>query len=251
MINNNGIKVHPPESASILSDSTPVNCAHCSLRELCVPGGISACELRSLDQLASTKRRVSRGEYLFRIGDGFNSLFAIRAGFFKIHSAGCDGRGQITGFQLPGELLGLEGMANDRHCVDAIALQDSEVCVLPYADLEQIASQFQPLQRQLSRIMSREIVRERDTMLVLGSMRADERVSAFLLNLSERYKQLGYSSTNFILLMTREEIGSFLGLKLETVSRAFSRLSEQQLIGVRGRHIQLMDMTRLRGLVNQ
>ncbi|ASJ72626.1 fumarate/nitrate reduction transcriptional regulator Fnr [Granulosicoccus antarcticus] len=235
------IHVHKP-----LTDA----CATCSLRTLCVPGGIPATDLAKLDNLVSMRKRIKRGEYVFRVGDDFNSLYAVRAGFFKTRITSTDGRDQITGFQVPGELLGFEGVATEQHGVDAIALEDSEVCILPYTDLERIAREFPPLQHQLHRIMSREIMREHNVMLLLGTMKAEERVAAFLLNLSERYRHLGYSSVEFVLRMTRQEIGSYLGLKLETVSRTFSKFHEQGLIEAQGKQIKLIDMGQLRQLIN-
>lgn len=240
-----------PISGKLLSGgSLAAACSTCSLRELCVPGGIPVSELEKLDALVAMRRRVKRGETLFNVGDEFRALYAVRSGFFKTRITSSDGRDQITGFQVPGELLGFEGVATEQHGVDAIALEDSEVCILPYGELERIARDFQPLQHQLHRVMSREIMREHNVMLLLGTMKAEERVAAFLLNLSERYRHLGYSSNEFILRMTRQEIGSYLGLKLETVSRAFSKFQEQGVIEAQGKKIRLLDMEQLRKLVS-
>ncbi len=236
-------KLHAIES---LADA----CATCSLRALCVPGGIPAADLVKLDALVSMRKRVKRGESLFHAGDEFRALYAVRIGFFKTRITSDDGRDQITGFQVPGELLGFEGVATEHHGVDAIALEDSEVCILPYTELERIARDFQPLQHQLHRVMSREIMREHNVMLLLGTMKAEERVAAFLLNFSERYRHLGYSSTEFVLRMTRQEIGSYLGLKLETVSRTFSRFHEQGLIEAQGKQVKLLDLELLRQIVS-
>ncbi len=225
------------------------SCAACNLRELCVPGGISSDDLAQLDPLVATRRRIRRGETLFRVGDVFDSLYAVRSGFFKTRLTSEDGRDQVTGFQMPGELLGLDGVATEAHSVDAVALQDSEVCVLQFADLERIARDFSPLQHQLHRVMSREIVREHGVMVLLGSMRAEERVAAFLLNLSKRFETLGYSPHEFILRMTREEIGSYLGLKLETVSRTLSRFQSEGLIEVSNKQVRLLDLPALKKLL--
>ncbi|MEZ5658528.1 MAG: helix-turn-helix domain-containing protein [Burkholderiaceae bacterium] len=226
------------------------SCATCNLRELCVPGGITSSELEQLDPLVATRRRVRRGEALFRVSDAFDSLYAVRSGFFKTRLTSEDGRDQVTGFQMPGELLGLDGVATETHTVDAVALQDSEVCVLQFADLERIAREFSPLQHQLHRVMSREIVREHGVMVLLGSMRAEERVAAFLLNLSRRFETLGYSPLEFNLRMTREEIGSYLGLKLETVSRTLSRFQSDGLIEVANKRVRLIDLAALRALLS-
>lgn len=231
-------------------DSLKAACATCNLRELCVPGGIPAADLIKLDALVAMRRRVKRGDTLFNVGDEFRSLFAVRTGFFKTRITSNDGRDQITGFQVPGELLGFDGVATEQHGVDAIALEDSEVCILPYSELERIARNFQPLQHQLHRVMSREIVREHNVMLLLGTMKAEERVAAFLLNLSERYRHLGYAASEFVLRMTRQEIGSYLGLKLETVSRSFSRFQELGLIEAQGKNIKLLDLDALRQIIS-
>lgn len=226
------------------------NCLTCNLRELCVPGGISRAELEQLDSIVATRRRIEKGATLFNSGDSFKAFFAVRTGFFKTCINTSDGRNQITGFQVPGELLGLDGFDAKHHNVDAVALEDSVVCVLPYLELERIANEFPPLQHQIHRVMSREIVRDQGVMLLLGSMKAEERVAAFLLNLSERFKRLGYSADEFILRMTRHEIGSYLGLKLETVSRAFSRLQEQGLVEAHGKSVKLLAPDSLRQIVH-
>ncbi|MCL4134636.1 UNVERIFIED_CONTAM: hypothetical protein GTU68_042018 [Idotea baltica] len=196
------------------------------------------------------RKRVKRGAALFQNGEKFRSLYAVRSGFFKTELTSSDGRAQITGFQVPGELLGLDGLASELHSVDAIALEDSEVCVLPFGDLERIARDFQPLQHQLHRVMSREIVRDNGVMMLLGSMKAEERVAAFLLNLSERYRTLGYSDTEFVLRMTRAEMGSYLGLKLETASRAVSKLQDMGIISVNGKSVTITDKPGITRFIN-
>lgn len=221
-------------------------CKSCNLRELCVSAGITPADMDKLDSLVSTRTTLTRGEVLYTQGDPFVALFAIRRGFFKTTISVEDGREQILGFQVPGELLGFDGVASDHHVVNTVALEDSEVCVLSYAELERISGEFKPLQQQLHKVMSKEIVRDNNIMLLLGSMNADERIAAFLLNLSERYRKLGYAHDEFILRMTRQEIGSFLGLKLETVSRGFSRLQALNIVDVKGKKIRLLDMSLLR-----
>ncbi|MEM6985730.1 MAG: fumarate/nitrate reduction transcriptional regulator Fnr [Pseudomonadota bacterium] len=221
-------------------------CATCNIRELCVPGGIASEDIERLDQLVARRKKVKKGAALFNAGDEFQSLFAVRTGFFKTCIQLPNGEDQITGFQMPGELLGLDGVANEQHNVEARALVDSELCVLPYNDLERIARDFRPLQHQLHRLMSREIVRENSVLMLLGSMRAEARVAAFLVNLSERFRRLGFSSDEFLLRMTRSEIGSYLGLKLETVSRTFSKLQERGIIAIDKKLIHILDQPELR-----
>jgi CRP/FNR family transcriptional regulator len=231
--------------------SLSVACSQCNLRELCMPAGLTASELDRLDELVTTRRRVRKGAALFRTGQPFESLFAIRAGFFKTCLASDDGRDQVTGFSMAGEIMGLDGVALDRHTCDAVALEDAEVCVMPFGRMTELSRDFPALQRHVHRIMSREIVREHGVMLLLGSMRAEERLAAFLLNLLQRLHGRGFSATELVLRMTREEIGSYLGLKLETVSRTFSRFAEEGLIEVRHRHLRIVKPQALQKLVGE
>jgi len=227
-----------------------VACSSCNLRELCLPVGMSTDQMLKLDSLVSTRRTVQRGDTLFRSGETFQSLYAVRTGFFKTCVASEDGRDQVTGFQMAGELLGLDGIGTDTHTCDAVALEDSQVCVIPFHQLEDLSRELSDLQRQLHRIMSREIVRDHGVMLLLGSMRAEERLAAFLLNLTQRLQSRGFSASELILRMTREEIGSFLGLKLETVSRTFSKFQDDGLLEVKQRQIRILDQDGLQRLVN-
>ena len=227
-----------------------VACSNCNLRELCLPVGLSEIDMERLDTLVAKRRAVPRGDALFRAGDGFQSLYAVRTGFFKTCVSSEDGRDQVTGFQMAGELLGLDGISTDSHTCDAVALEDSQVCVIPYGALEGLSREFTELQHQFHKIMSREIVRDHGVMLLLGSMRAEERLAAFLLNLTQRLQARGFSASALILRMTREEIGSYLGLKLETVSRTFSKFQEEGLLEVRQRQIEIRDPAALQHLVS-
>jgi len=226
-----------------------VACSSCNLRELCLPVGMSKDQLDRLDTMVATRRSVTRGDTLFRAGDDFSSIYAVRTGFFKTCVSSEDGRDQVTGFQMAGELLGLDGIGTERHTCDAVALEDSQVCVIPFQELEHLSREFSDLQRQFHKIMSREIVRDHGVMLLLGSMRAEERLAAFLVNLTQRLKTRGFSPSSLILRMTREEIGSYLGLKLETVSRTFSKFQDDGLLEVKQRHIRVLDPTALQAMV--
>jgi len=221
--------------------SIKVACSNCNLRELCMPVGLSDQDLIKLDELVATRRKVKRGDTLFNNGDKFTSLFAIRTGFFKTALATEDGRDQVTGFQMAGEIIGLDGIVHDRHTCDAIALEDAEVCVMPFDRIEELSREVTALQSHVHKIMSREIVREHGVMLLLGSMRAEERVAAFLLNLVQRLHARGFSQSELVLRMTREEIGSYLGLKLETVSRTFSKFVEEGIVEVKQRHVRILN----------
>jgi CRP/FNR family transcriptional regulator len=237
-------------SPGIRLEPFKVACSSCNLRELCLPVGMSNDQLERLDHMVATRRSVPRGEMLFRAGDNFLSLYAVRTGFFKTCVSSEDGRDQVTGFQMAGELLGLDGIGTEKHTCDAVALEDSQVCVIPFMDLEDLSREFSDLQRQFHKIMSREIVRDHGVMLLLGSMRAEERLAAFLLNLTQRLQTRGFSPLSLILRMTREEIGSYLGLKLETVSRTFSKFQDEGILDVKQRHIHVLDADALQKLVN-
>ncbi|MBA4176829.1 MAG: transcriptional regulator [Leptothrix sp. (in: Bacteria)] len=226
-------------------------CSTCNLREICLPMGLTLPELQEIDQrLVTCRHKVVRGEKLFQTGDRFESVFAVWTGFFKTCVASKDGREQVTGFQMAGELLGLDGIGTRRHEVDAVALEDTQICVIPYAELEAMALEINSLQQQFHRIMSREIVRNHGVMLLLGSMHAEERLAAFLLNLTHRLQARGFSSSSLVLRMSREEIGSYLGLKLETVSRTFSKFQADGLLFVRHRQIQITDPVGLQQLID-
>ncbi len=212
--------------------------------------GLSEQELRRVDELVAVRRTVKRGASLFHNGEKFTSLYAIRTGFFKTTVNTEDGRDQVTGFQMAGEIIGLDGIVNELHTCDAIALEDAEVCVLPFDRIEEISREINSLQRHVHKIMSREIVREHGVMLLLGSMRAEERLAAFLLNLVQRLQARGFSKTELILRMTREEIGSYLGMKLETVSRTFSKFADDGMVEVKQRHIHICDADALKRIVN-
>ncbi len=213
---------------------------------LCTFADSCAGAIASMDPLIVAHRRVARGAQLFRSGESFRSLFSVRSGFFKTVVVTSDGREQVTGFHLDGDVIGLDGIGTRRHTSDAVALENSEVCVLPFDRLGALAMEVPELHNRLHGIMSREIVREHSVMLMLGSMNAEERVAAFLVDLMERLRARGWSGCETVLRMTRNEIGSYLGLTLETVSRAFSVLAAEGIIRVKLRHIQIIDAERLR-----
>ncbi len=217
-------------------------CSTCAMGQLCLPVGMTQQDLVKMDTLVQERVRVHKGETLYRMGEPLSAVYAIRFGTLKTHVTMEDGRSQITGFHLPGEVIGLDGLGEMQHASDATALEDTEVCVVRFDDLQSLSSNLPSLQSQFLRLMSKEISQDQVMLITLGSMRAEERLAAFLVNLSERLSARGYSSTEFVLRMSREEIGSYLGLKLETVSRLFSRFAEAGLIQIRQRHVKLVDM---------
>ena len=234
----------------ISSPSFQVTCSNCNLRELCMPVGLDPEQMQRVEEVVATRRKVKRGGMLFQNGEAFTSLYAIRTGFFKTCVATEDGRYQVTGFQMAGEIIGLDGIVTSHHSCDAIALENAEVCVMPFNRLEEISREVTALQSHVHKVMSREIVREHSVLLLLGSMRAEERLAAFILNLVQRLHARGFSSSELVLRMTREEIGSYLGLKLETVSRTFSKFVEDGIVEVKQRHVRTLDTDALHRLVN-
>ncbi|HWX10631.1 MAG TPA: fumarate/nitrate reduction transcriptional regulator Fnr [Trinickia sp.] len=232
---------HTPKTAGMSA-----RCSTCSMRSACMPNGLTAEELARFDSIVTATRLVKRGEALYRANDEFHSVYTVRAGSFKTVVMHRDGREQVTGFHLAGEVLGLDGVHSERHNSDAIAIEDSSVCIIPYAMLEALCAESKPLQQQVLRTMSGEIVRESSAMMLLGTMSAEERVATFLLNLSSRLKARGYSPAEFNLRMTREDMGSYLGMTLETVSRTLSRFQKRGLIDTQGKHIRITDLEGLR-----
>ena len=222
-----------------------VTCSSCNLRELCLPGAVCLDDLPQVENIVYARRRIKRAEALFNAGDEFKAVYAIRSGFFKTSVVDGEGREQVTGFFMGGELLGMDGLGTGHYNGAAIALEDSEVCVMPFALIEEISRQVPALQRHLHSVLAREIVRDHGVMMLLGSMRAEERLATFLLNLSKRFVRRGFSASDFHLRMTREEIGSYLGLKLETVSRLFSQFQDAGLIDVQQKHVRILDIAGL------
>lgn len=236
------VPVHDAASRPVVT-LLKTTCSTCHLRELCLPCGLNVNDVDALDRLGFGRRKVMAGETLFTEGNRFTFVYAVRTGTFKSSLMLSDGREQVSGFHMAGELLGLDGVASGKHASTSTALEDTEVCAIPYASLSELAATGgSEMQQMVMRLMSREIVREHSLMLLLGSMSADERLAAFLLNLSQRMKARGFSAREFHLRMSRAEIGSYLGLKLETVSRSFSAFQRQGLLEVDKRHIRITDI---------
>lgn len=220
-------------------------CSGCALRHLCMASCLGDDSIGRLETVVSHWRMVHRGEALFRAGDPFQSLYALRSGSIKTVTGDAGGCEHVTGFYMVGETLGLGAISNGEYDCDAIALEDSAVCVIPFAPMEALCRDLKPLQQHFHRMLSTEIVREARQMALLSGMNSEQRVAAFLVNLSRRLQQRGYSPRNFTLRMTRDEIGNYLGIKLETVSRAFSRFQRDGFLRVDGKHVELFDVEAL------
>jgi CRP/FNR family transcriptional regulator len=231
---------------SQLPKASPTNkCSTCVLGQFCIPVGLSHDELIKVDALVKERISLKKGDVLYRHGSPMSSVYSVRFGTLKTEHCLSDGRSQIIGFHLPGEILGLDAIGDGYHQSDAIALEDSEACIIRFTEFESLASQIPTLQNQFHRILSRELTQDQRHLLSLGSLRAEERLAGFLLNLSERLTARGYTNHEFDLRMSREEMGSYLGIKIETVSRMLSRFAEAGLIQVKQRHVKLIDIAGL------
>lgn len=223
-------------------------CSTCMLNSLCIPVGMPPVDIEKLDQIVKERLRVSKGGFLFHQDDDAAALYGIRSGSIKTQLEDASGQVQVTGFLLPGEVVGIDGYLGSRHLTHAIAMEDTELCVVRITDVERIISLVPALNRQIRRLTSQEILRSQQLIMSLGVLRSEQRLAAFLLNLSQRLGALGYSPREFVLRMSREEIGNYLGLTLETVSRLFSRFARENLIRIRQREVHLLDLEMLQQL---
>ena len=224
------------------------SCAYCSVRRLCLPVSVDKEEINIIDELVIDRPQLKKSDYLFHSGDKFQSLFALKSGAIKTYGSTRDGREQITGFHFPGELIGLDAIGNNMHNCNAVALEKTVVCELPYNNIENISLQIPSIQQEITRLMSLEIRNDEEMLMAIGSMRAEQRVACFLFSLYRRLSSRDNDKSMFRLPMTREEIGNYLGLSLETVSRRMSSLHEDGVINVENRLIKLKDIDRLQAL---
>jgi len=222
-----------------------VACQACGLSEICLPVGVSTEDLQQLDAIINRKRPLARGDHLFRSGNSFQLLYAVRSGTLKTYTTSEDGQEQIMGFHLPGELVGLDAIADGTHPLSAKALETTSVCEIPFSALESLSTQLHSLQSQLLRIMSQEIRNDEQSMVTLGQKSAEQRLAGFLISLSNRFRRRGFSDTQFNLSMSRGDIGNYLGLALETVSRLFTRFQNEGLLRVDRKHVELLNREKL------
>lgn len=225
-------------------------CSSCSLGQLCLPLGLKNADLDRLEGIVASTRKCLKGQHLYRSRDSFRSLFAIRTGSFKTFDISEEGNERITGFHMSGDLMGLCSISSGSYHYNAVALEDSSVCELPFNKLESLTQTIPALQHQLFSLMSQAILHEQEMMLILGTMKAEQRIAHFLLELSKRYTERGYSPSHFYLRMTRSEIGNYLGLTVETVSRIMTRFQDAGLIEAQQRDITLKNMAGLQDLLH-
>lgn len=227
-----------------------VNCGDCRLGPLCLPIALNTAEIDQLDEIVKRGRPLNKGEHLFRQAEPFHAVYAVRSGSFKAYATSDDGTEQVTGFYLPGEIIGMDGISNLKHCSSAIALETSTVCEIPFNRLEELSSQMPSLQRRFFQVMGKEIAKDQQMLTLLGKNSAEERVASLLLSISTRNHNRSLSATRFRLSMSRAEIGNYMGLTVETVSRVFSRLQKQEIIDVDNREVEILDMVKLKAVAN-
>lgn len=224
------------------------NCTNCALRVQCLSGGLNGDSLSELDAIVKRKRPHAKGEFIYHAGDTFRSLYAVRSGLVKTYTIDQAGNEHITGFHFPGELIGLDAVANGRHDRFARALDTTSLCEIPYDRLDELSGNLPALRHQLVRVMSQEIVREEQMLMRLARMNADQRMAAFFCQLSERFTRLGYSGTTFSLRISNQDLGRYLGLASETVSRLLARLRAKGLLTVEKKQVQIHNMGQLRSV---
>ena len=226
------------------------SCCNCSLSELCLPRGMSEEDMNALDQIVKRQQPYQPGQHVFRAGDQSRALFAVRSGALKSYCRMEDGDEQVLGFTLPGELVGLDGMSDNTYASNSVVLETASICELPYdRSRRNVPFALHGLNHQLMRLASKEITADQRMQLLLGKRTAEEKLAAFLLSLSTRYKPRGLSATNFNLPMSRQDIGNYLGMAIATVSRLFARFQEEGLLKVNRREITITDLPRLKGMV--
>jgi CRP/FNR family transcriptional regulator len=227
-----------------------VNCSNCRLSSICLPLALENDDIDQLDNIVQRGRPLHKGDHLYRDTDEFRSVYAVRSGAVKAYRVTDDGREQVTGFYFPGEILGMDGIAKNAHACSAKALETSAVCEIPFTSLEQLSVQLPNLQRHFFQLMSREITEDQQLITLLSKNTAEERIAALMLSISARNARRKLSATQFRLPMSRIDIGNYLGLTVETVSRVFSRLQKLDVLHVSNKEIEILDIAGLRNIAN-
>lgn len=220
-------------------------CTHCSLNQLCLPMALSEADMQQLETIVDRRKPLRRGAHLYRAGDEFKAIYAVRSGSLKTFSVTETGEEQVTGFHLPGELIGLDAINSWMHPCSASALETTSICMLPFEQLEHLAADIPELQRQLLRLMSKEIFADQEMLFAMARRSAEERLAMLLISFSERFSRRGLSATRFRLPMARSDLGNYLGLAPETMSRLFRRFSDNGWLNAEGREVHLIDIDAL------
>lgn len=226
-----------------------ISCASCRLSDLCLPLALNRDEIQRLDEIVERNRPYKKGDHLYRQRDIFKSVYAVRSGSFKSYVLNNNGQGRVTGFFLPGEIIGMDGIASKHYANSTVAMEHASICEIPFSQLERLSQQLPTLQHHFFAIMGNEIAKDQQVHTLLSSYTAEERTASFLLGLSSRYARVSFSPTRFLLPMTRSDIGEYLGLTVETVSRIFTALQRKGLIAVNNREIEILDIEALRAII--
>ena len=227
-----------------------VNCGNCRLNSICLPLALESDDIQQLDDIIQRSKPLQKSQHLYREGDDFQSVFAVRSGALKAYKTTDDGREQVTGFYFPGEILGMDGISNNAHASSAKALETAAVCEIPFTSLERLSAMMPNLQRHFFQLMSREITEDQQLITLLSKNSADERVASLMLSISTRNSKRKLSATQFRLPMSRVDIGNYLGLTVETVSRVFSRMQKMEILLVDNKEIQILDVDGLKKMAN-
>lgn len=239
------------DPAIVSTDALKVACKNCSLFQLCLPVEMEERDLDALNRIIERRRPAKRGDYLYRVGDPFQAIYAVRSGSVKTYTVSQDGNEQVTGFHLAGEILGLDAINAGFHPCNARTLESTAVCEIPFERLDELCDHLPGLRRQLLKLMSKELSYEHSLLALLGKKNSQERLAAFLVSLSDRYRGRGFSPYEFRLGMSRDDIGNYLGLAMETVSRVFTRFQGDDLLEVEGRYVRILELARLRAMANE
>ncbi len=239
------------ERISSIAATSALNpsCTRCSLSNLCLPLAVSKDEIDRLEDVVQQGKTVNKGGHIFEQHQAFRSCYAVRSGAIKTYMVSEDGEEQVTGFYLPGEIIGLDSMNAEVYSCSARALDRTSVCEIPFEKLEELATKIPSLQHHFFHLMSKEIQDSQQLSMLLSKNSAEERIASLLLSLSSRFRRRRLSATQFRLPMPRNDIANYLGLAVETVSRVMTRFQNQKLIDVQGREISLMNVDGLQELV--
>ena len=227
-----------------------ISCSNCRLSQICLPIALEAADIDRLDSIIQRGRPLRKGDHVFRQDESFKAVYAVRSGTLKSYSTTDTGQEQVTGFYFPGEILGMDGISKNRHPSSAIALETAAICEIPFELLGDLSIRVPSLQRHFFQLMSQEIASDQQLITALSKNSAEQRVAALLLSISARNARRKLSATAFRLSMSRADIGNYLGLTVETVSRIFSRFQKGGLIDVDGKEVVIVDAGQLRETMN-
>ncbi|MGS2717018.1 fumarate/nitrate reduction transcriptional regulator Fnr [Eionea flava] len=232
------------------SHNTNISCSDCRLSTVCLPLGLTPAQMVQVDDLIQHRPLLQKKSYLYHAGDAFEHLYVVRSGCVKTVMGTESGEEKITGFYLSGDIVGIEGISDQRYHSSAVALDTSSLCKIPFTEIEQLATTVHDLQRHMFTIMSKEIVTDQHAMMIMNKKKADARIAAFLLSLSGRFQRQHQSPFQWILPMSRGELGNYLGLTIETVSRVFTKLQKANIISINKRELEITSLKELQHIAD-